>query len=346
MTDVTFGSGDYGSYNNWVKQGGAAFYTNWNSNTYGPATANAGRIINLAARWDYASSLCAGTVGHGDMWDGAGNLVATTVNYATSGQADGFVETMHVSGAGSSATGGSPSLFYYWVTVGPTYYIGFQRDSSKCHIFGFRTGGGGGYAGKTGTDSNNGGGTAAYGGAGNGGLPGYATTTINQVYVRRVGAWQQAFAYTSRSSVWNGGSGPEFVNVRRSGAMTVVNWLQQEGGLPPHGAPIEVNVGEGWEPGWMVDEGEVGWFGSVDPTTQSFDWNKPGHYEWEDRPWTGRYSSDESNEIAERRLEAMYEWDKALKLENYQGAKLWYPKFQSSPPLEAEELATSMACGC
>lgn len=346
MTDIPFGPGDYGGYNDWAKSGSGAFYTNWNSSTFGAGAGVLGRNINIAVRWDYASSICASALGHGDLWDGAGNLQSTTNNYSASGQADGFVETMHVSGAGASGTGGSPSTNYYWINSGATYYIGFQRDSTKCSIFGWKDGTSGGYAGKAGSDSTNGGGTANWGGTVNGGLPVYATITVTQAYVRRSSAWTSVYERTRRTSAWT----PQtLIGVRRSGSMTLVNWLRQtERHIPLKGLPVEVNVGEGWEPGWVTEEGEFGWFGSVDPTTQRFDWTKPGDYQWEDRPWTGRFNSHESEEVAQARMRARFEWDQAMRRENYPVARKWFPQFQPDRPkpiLEPEPILVPCGCG-
>jgi hypothetical protein len=64
--------------------------------------------------------------------------------------------------------------------------------------------------------------------------------------------------------------------------MTPLSFFEQltreERHIPERGLPVRVNVGGDWETGWVV-EGEIGWFGSIDPTALGLeDWTKPGIY--------------------------------------------------------------------
>jgi hypothetical protein len=207
-----------------------------------------------------------------------------------------------------------------------SYYIGTWRPALQCtHLVWANGGGGGSYAGKSADDGTNGGGTANWGATINGGLPVYGTVVESNVYVRRAGVWTRTFVYVKRAGVW---SGPVFVYVKRAGSWTLLNELR-EFEIPSKGLPIMVDIGEGLERGWIT-EGERTWFGSVDPTTQSFDWRESGHFDWEDRPWTGRYNGSESDEIAEERLRAKYEYDEALRWEDYETAKDRFYKYQPS----------------
>lgn len=308
----TFGPGDYGGYNDWAFSGGNTFWTNWNTSTFGTGTV--GRVTAIAARWDYYTGFCGAASGHNDIWNTGTSLVASTGNFAANG-----------AGAGTTATMNNFGCSDVWQS-NASYYIGFSRGQSQCSIFSWKDNSNGGYAGKSAGDGNNGSGTANWGGTTNGGLPVYGTVTPSNIYVKRAGAWSQVFVDTKRAGTW---SGPVYVYVKRAGTWNIINRLK-EIEIPHNGLPILVDIGEGIESGLLVEDGEKSWFGSIDPTTQSWDWTKEGQFKWESRPWTGRYNSFESNAIAEQRLEAMYEWDQALRWEDYQRAKLWWPKFQPS----------------
>ena len=304
---ATFGTGDYGSYNDWAFASGT-FYTNWNTSQFSPGIL--GRITALAARWDAYSGLAPGTAsGSNVLWRATTNLnVAQTGSITGTSRGAGTTETMH-----------NATCSDLWVAGTANYFLGFSLTSGSSHIHAWADGAHGGYSGKSAGSANNTGGTANWGGTTNGGLPVFGTVTISNVFVRRGGAWVRVFVSTRRSSAWNSF---EYVRVKRSGVWTIVNWMQEgERHVPPGGMPVEVNVDGYWEPGWMIEDGETSWFGSVDPTTPK---------------WSGRYHSLESDEIAEERLRAMYEWDKALREERYQEAKVWRVKFE--PPMPIEEL--------
>lgn len=307
---TTFGTGDYGGYNDWAFAQGS-FYTNWNTSQFSPGVL--GRITSLAARWDAYSGLAPGTAsGHNVAWRATTNLneVQTGIITGTSRGA-GTTETMH--------NASCPDL---WVSGTHNYFLGFSVGSGDSHIHAWADGAHGGYSGKSASSANNTGGTANWGGTTNGGLPVFGTVTVSNVYVRRSGVWVRVFVSTRRSSAWNSNV---YVRVRRGGSWTIVNYMQEGRHVPPEGMSVEVNVDGYWEPGWMVEDGETSWFGSVDPTST----------------WSGRYNSFESDEIAEERLRAMYEWDKALREERYQEAKVWRAKFEPSIEQElVEELVS------
>lgn len=317
MTTSTFGPGDYGGYNDCAWAGSGAFWTNWNTSTF--ATGTLGRVTAIGVKWDGSNNApCTTCTGRNDLWNTSNNLVLNTSTYGVvcTAVCNGGVggETMHNVGTGD-----------LWQS-NASYYIGTWRPSNQCTSFVWANNTNGGYAGKSADDGTNGGGTANWGGTTNGGLPVYGTVTISNVYVKRAGVWTQVFVYVKRAGVW---VGPVYVYVKRAGTWTIINELK-ELEIPSKGMPIRVDVGEGLEPGWIIEEGEKSWFGSFDPTTQSWDWRIPGHYAEEFKPWTGRYNSFDSDEVAEERLRAQYEYDKALRWENYETSKYWFPKYQ--PP--------------
>lgn len=309
----TFGSGDYGGYNDWTFSQGS-FYTNWNTTQYNPGAL--GRVQALGARWDAYSGLAPGTCSARNvLWRASTNLNATQT-----GVLSGTPRS-----AGTTATMHSADCTDLWVTGLVNYYLGFSAGSGDSHIFSWKDGSNGGYSGKSASSANNTGGTANWGGTTNGGLPVFGTLTISKVYVRRAGAWVRTFVYVRRSGVW---TGPVVVKVRRSGVWTTINQVK-EYEMPKNGEEILIDIGDGLERGWIIEEGEKSWFGSEDPTTQSWDWTKTGDYDWECKSWTGKYNSFESDELADYRLEARYKWDQALRWENYKESSIWYPKWQS-----------------
>lgn len=321
MGTATYGPGDYGGYNDWAWSGANSFYTNWNTSLFSWGVN--GTEIALAARYDYDNTVCTSALAHNDSWGSGGTRDTLTANFATNGSGHNASQTMNNL---------STTTPVYCIGGTCAEYIGFNRDSSKCSIFSWKDNTGGGYAGKAGADDNNSGGTTNWGGTTNGGLPVYGTIQVLLIYVRRAGVWVNAFASVRRGGAW---VTPTNVYVRRSGAWTIVMWLQEHG-IPEKDLSVEVNLGKYWEPGYMI-QGEKSWFGSVDPTTQSWDWTKEGQYEWDDsKPWTGKYNAAESEEIAEERLRAQYEWDKSLRLENYEAARQWNIKWQ--PPILTKEL--------
>ena len=282
---TTFGPGDYGGYNDWAFSGSNSFWTNWNTSTF--ATGVLGRITAIAARWDCYSGFCAATTGHNDVWDTSNNLAQSTGSFSTTCRAAGTTETMH-----------NATCNDLWQN-NASYYIGFSRTNTQCSIHAWKDNSNGGYAGKSANDGTNSGGTTNWGGSTNGGMPVFGTVTDTNVYVRRGGAWTKTFVYVRRSGAW---TGPVYVYVRRSGAWTLLNELKEHE-IPKNGEEALVDVGEGLERGWIVEEGEMSWFGSEDPTTQEWDWRIPGHYEWSRQPWTGRFNSHEPEEVAYKRLE-------------------------------------------
>lgn len=311
----TFGPGDYGGYNDRGFSGVNTFWTNWNTSTF--ATGILGRVTAIAARWDYYTISCSSATGHNTIWDTSNNKVQGTGTFSVNGTGDTFNDTMNNASCGD-----------VWQN-NASYYIGFSRDSSKCSHFSWKDNTNGGYAGKSAGDSTNSGGTANWVGTTNGGLPVYGTVTVTNIFVRRSGAWTRTFVYVRRSGAW---TGPVFVYVRRSGAWTLLNELKEHE-VPKNGEEALVDVGEGLERGWITEDGEKSWFGSEDPTTQDFDWSVPGQHEWEWKPWTGKYSSFDSEEIAWDRLGAQWKWDQALRQENYAEADKWFKKFQPNVPI-------------
>lgn len=309
----TFGPGDYGGYNDWAFSGANTFWTNWNTSTF--ATGTIGRVNAIGVRWDGYSGFCTGSSGHNDLWSTGNSLVVNTGNYGVSSVGGGTSETMH-----------NVSCADTWQN-NASYYIGFWRVAAKCSIFAWKDGVNGDWAGKSADDGTNSGGS--HWASGDGGLPVFGTVAPGTVYVRRGAAWTPILAYVRRGSGWTNVR----VELRRSGSWNVIDWLQQGHSIPPEGMPVEVNLGEHWEPGWLVEEGNTSWFGNVDPDTSDFSWR-------------GKYNSFEPDEVAEQRLQAHYEWHQALRWERYEEAKKWYVKYQPPIKLEAEELAASMACGC
>ena len=319
MTTQTFGPGDYGGYNDWAFSGSGSFWTSWNTSTFN--TAILGRITAIAARWDGYSGFCATTTGHNTLWSTGGTKQVGSSTFTATQRGAGTTESMH----NSACTDLWQSSL--------AYFIGYSRTSTHCSIHAWADGAHGGYSGKSAADTNNSGGTVNWGGTVNGGLPVFGTVTVSKVFVRRSGVWKRVYVGTRRTGAWDN---QNYVRVRRSGAWTIVNWMQEgERHVPPEGMPVEVNVDGYWELGWLIEDGETSWFGNIDPTTTV---------------WSGRYNSFDSNEVAQERLKAKYEWDKALRDERYQEAKKWHMKFEPSiitkQALEAEELATSMSCGC
>lgn len=324
MGQTTFGFGDQTSEDNYAFSGsGQNRDYEWEWSSF--ATGQYGRIVALAARWSgYTSGVgigfCGSSNGESTLWTGNHAPDLSTGNYG-SGQvtAGGQVPGLHNAGTSD-----------YWQNNG-TYWLGFH--SPACLYFSGVTNNGG-YTGNgsggPGSGANNWGNTGRFG------FGTYGTVQVTLVFVKRGGVWTQARVYVKRGGVW----GTAYVQVKRTGAFTGVlnmaEWLQEsERHIPEKGMPVEVNVGEGWEPGWIVETGEYAWFGSYDPTTLGVDWWKPGHYH-APNVFTGRYNSAEPEEVVEARLQAYYEWDKALRWENYKEANFWHQRFQpgSLPILE------------
>lgn len=319
---TTFGPGD-ATPNDCAWSGANSFWTNWNTSTW--ATGVLGRITALAMRWDGSNNApCLTCTGRNDLWNTSNNLVLNTGTYSV-------VCTAICNGGVGAGTLHSASTSDLWQN-NASYYLGIWRPASQCTHLAWVNSAHGGYAGKSADDSTNTGGTANWGGTTNGGLLGYGTITDTNIYVRRAGAWTKTFVYVRRAGAWS--TNPVFVYVRRSGSWTLLNQLgTKEFEIGPNGIEGMAEFADGTkERVLLVEEGQKSWFGSGDPTNQDFDWRQEGHFIWHDnRPWSGKYNSHESEEVAHERLNAAYEWDKALRLENYQEANKWWKKFQ--PPL-------------
>jgi hypothetical protein len=298
---TTFGVGDYGGYNNWYSYGNNTMYTNWYSSPF--STGTMGRVTALGDRWDGWTS---GTTGHNGLYNSGSPFgrVAVTADFGV-GTGSGSSETMH--NAATSAN--------FW-TASTTYYLGFARVAADSHTVGFQTGFGSGSSGKSAGDGDLSGGSAA-----GGSLPCYGTIVNTAVYVRRSGAWVQTFAYVRRSGSW---TGPAVVNVWRSGAWSISNLLRDHH-IPARGLPVIVDVGEGPERGWLVEDGEMGWFGSIDPTlyAKDFDWRVPGHYVNELRPPNYRYNSAEPQQWVEMRQFAADKAQRLITQGNFKEAEIW-----------------------
>lgn len=348
MGQTTFGFGDQTSENNWAFSGsGQSKDDEWEWSSF--ATGQYGRIVALAARWSgYTSAVGAGSCGSSNgesaMWTGNHAPDLKTGNYG-SGQVTGGGQVPSLHNASTSD----------WWQNNNSYWLGFH--TSSCLYFSGITNTGGYTGGNAsqgpGAGTNNWGGTGAFG------FGTYGTVQVTNVYVRRSGAWTPVRVYVRRAGAWN----TAYVYVRRSGGwsgpLNMVEWLQKsEKHIPSQGFPVEVNVGEGWEPGWIVETDQFSWFGSLDPEGLGFDWTKPGHYDVPFR-FTGRYNSIEPEEIVEARLIAHQKWDEALRWENYKEADKWLPLFQPGLPViertrvfESAEIPDSdpepilLGCGC
>lgn len=315
MADATIGPGDVSANDYGISSG--IFYVNWGTSTV--ASGGLGRIHgNMKCRWG-CGGVPGNASGHVTLWNSVSrNRVVQTNTIA--------VTTL---GTGTFNVGTAVTT---WVDS-QSFYGGYFQTShaSNDQSTPFKDGTGGNYAGKPSSgsvnDDNNSGGTTNWAGVGSpGGLGWSATIFRSDIWVRRAGAWTQTFVYVRRSGAWT----QTQVFVRRSSAWTTLNYLE-EYGIPEKGLPVEVNVGEGWEPGFLT-EGPQGWFGSVDPTTyEEIDLLNcpPGAYDIPFFPYTGRFNSIEPKELIEERLEAHYNWDRALRWENYKEAGIWYPKWQS-----------------
>lgn len=325
MGQTTFGFGDTTGHNNFAFAGaGTASNNEWENQSWG--TGQFGRIVALAARWSgYTSGVgigsCSNPSGVSNMWTGNNNGVLSSGSYGAG----------TVSSGGAIAQLNNSGTADFWQNNN-SYFLGFRTGG--CLYF-HGTTNSGNYSGN-GDGTGPGGGANCWGGTGCFGFGTFGTVQVTLVFVKRGGVWTQARVYVKRGGVW----GTAYVQVKRTGAFTGVlnmaEWLQEsERHIPEKGMPVEVNVGEGWEPGWIVETGEYAWFGSYDPTTLGVDWWKPGHYH-APNVFTGRYNSAEPEEVVEARLQAYYEWDKALRWENYKEANFWYQRFQpgSLPILE------------
>lgn len=315
----TFGPGD-ATGNDCAWSGANSFWTNWNTSTF--STGIVGRITALAMRWDGSNNApCTTCTGRNDLWNTSNSLVLNTTTYSV-------VCTAICNGGIGQCTLHNVGTSDLWQSSA-SYYLGIWRPSNQCTSLVWVNNANGGYAGKSADDGTNSGGTANWGGTTNGGLLGYGTVTVSNIYVKRAGSWNRVLVFLKRSGAWN--TTPSYVYVKRAGAWTLVNELK-EYEIPKNGEEILVDIGEGPEKGWIVEEGEKSWFGSSDPTTQKFDWTKEGHYQWDQTiPWSGKYNSFEPEEVAYKRLEAQYNWDFALRWENYSRANELFPKFQ--PPI-------------
>lgn len=322
MGQAAFGFGDTTGHNNFAFAGAnTGTNDNWENSSF--ATGQFGRIVALAARWSgYTSGVgvgsCGSPSGAGTIWTGNNGGVLSTGSYGTS----------VISSGGAVAQLNNASTADFWQNNN-SYYIGFVTGTCLYYT---GTTNNGSYA-ACGAGCGPGGGTVNWGGTGAFGFGTYGTVQVTLVYVRRGGAWTSARVFVRRSGAWVTG----YVYVRRSGAWTgplnMAEWLQKsEQHIPEKGLPVEVNVGDGWEPGWIVETDQYAWFGSLDPEGLGFDWTKPGGYETPLR-FTGRYSSAEPEEIVEDRLEAYYKWDRALRLENYREADKWHKLFQPGIPI-------------
>lgn len=323
----TFGSGDYGGYNDFAHSSTNSFWVNWNTNGY--STGSTGRVVSVAVRWGVFSGDCSSVVGHHALWGTSNPFNEVNTTNATTQTAN---ETTY----GSYVNLGMSDV---WQS-NASYIMGFVRDASKCSLVPFKDGTNNSYAGKGTTESNLSGGTVNWGGVANpGGLPVLGTVTLTQVFVRRGGAWVPVFVYVRRSGAWS--ATPVYISVRRSGVWVPLNQANFDFSDIDN-KPMEalVDVGEGPERGYIMESGEQGWFGNIDPITILHDWRQQGLFT--DLPkdvFTGRYNSSEPDEIVEKRLEAYYNWDQALRREDYNKARKFYISWQSDGPKYVSELS-------
>ena len=290
MGTLQFGRGDI-SPNNYPISYSGLWWTNWDNNNYssGPVY---GRVLNLAFRWGAGT----GTVtGHNDIWD-----ITPPYNRIA------FSTDFNVSTTGYGAFWNPGAAATWWITP-QNYYGGYWRNSSQSGTVPFVNGAGGGYAGKSGDDLNINGGTSNWYGFANPGSPGWLTT-IQQclIYVRRSGVWTNLpYMYVNRGGGGNWSVSVVYVNRGGGGNWTILNKYLNETGrhIPAAGMPVMVDGDRGQEPGWLI-EGDVGWFGSVDPAALGVpDW-KTSHV-WDvpiDIPYTGRHGNWDTDEMVDARL--------------------------------------------
>lgn len=295
---MSFGPGDQ-TNNNFAFSGGSTFWTNWTNNT--AASASLARTTAIACKW-CAHTASTTTTGHNDIWRSNDLIRAAYTNDFGVGVVSG--------GQYSNVATGT-----FWIQ-NQSFYGGFWRTASQSSRVTFPNGALGGYSGKSGDDGDIGGGTnnwAGFASIPNPGGMGWFCTAVNcNVYVKRGAGWSQANVYVRRSGGWT----QTTVWVNRGGGAnwTIANWLQESGNhIPEKGMKVLVDVGEGREDGWIV-EGNVGWFGLVDPTALGLkDWTKTGFYTEFKETFTGRYNSEELPEIVDRRLYAYDKWTQLLK---------------------------------
>jgi hypothetical protein len=233
----------------------------------------------------------------------------------------------------TSGTGSynNASTSNYWLG-NASYQGGNWRTASQTSTTPFRDGSGGNYAGKSADDGDNSGGTTNWGGVGNPGGMGWSATSTNcSIYVFKSGVWTQCNVYVMKSGTWT----ITTVNIMKSSVWTPLNqatipWLQRDyrEGLPSTGVPVMVSVdGGALERGYLVEEG-VGWFGTIDPTAIG----NPGlgcHPDvFYPAPFTGRYNSREPEEVADARLFAYDQWQRALAADDMRAAAYWRAMFQ------------------
>lgn len=312
---ATFGTGNTNDQNDFCGSGSNTFWTNWNTSQF--SSGNHGRITTLGVRWGVNTSFCSSTTGHNSLWFSGTSLATKTGDFGVSA----------TQGAGSFYSAACTDL---WQTS-QNYYIGFSRASGGCESIIWKDGAHGNYAGKSAGDANNGSGSTNWCGfASPGGIQVQGTVNPTPTYVKRGGVYTQAFVYVQRGGVWS--ATPSYVYKNISGTWTLLNffeWIQKtERHIPEKGFKVWIDNGDGLEPGWILEEGDPGWFGNVS-FEQSKIWEKEGPTEkLSSLPFDGRYNSWEPEEVVESRLRAHYEWDQALRWENYQAANEWYKLWQ------------------
>lgn len=286
----TFGPGDI-SANDYAFSGANSFWTVWSNTTFSSGVAF--RPITIATRWGADSGT---TTGHNSFWNSSTNRIMTVADFNVG------------VGGGFGAYNSFGVLSNTWAG-NDTYYGGFSRTQSQNSRAPFKDGTGGGYSGKSGGDANIAGGTNNFAGVASPGGLGWAVTYQKlEIYVRRSGVWKQVNGFTRRSGVWF--SPGDVIYVRRSGVWTPVafgdNCIMSEYHVPEKGLEIRIDIDGEIETGWIV-EGDKGWFGSIDIDNVDV--------------YTGRHSSEDSNETIEKRLVLYYLRENALKWENYKEAE-------------------------
>ncbi len=351
-----FGTGDANNQNNYVASGVNLFWTSWQNLTYSPGTN--GRITSIGARWGICFSnctappSCASVVGHNAIWFASGLSRAVRSNDLTANVDAPNGAWMDVV---ANAT--------FWQT-NQSYYMGFWRTAGGCSMIPYRNGQFSGYSGKSNDDGDITGGTNNWAGATAGGFFVQATVTPALTFVKRAGTYAQAFFYVKRAGVWS--TTPSFVYKKIAGVWTLVNlfeWLQKtEHHIPEKGFEILADIGEGLEPGWVI-EGEPGWFGNTSDKQVEV-WNKeillPGQ-RFTELPFEGRYNTWEPEEVVEARLQAYHKEHEAEQWERYAEASYWHKRWQPDAlpslgesfsivsnyqPVDADPEPILVPCGC